>query len=652
MVGELLRDKKGNVENTISLYQPSKPTRDFIAYVREDYSIGHFNMHKPYTEFNNRSVVNTMNDHQMAFNNYIPPRSQDPNESWKSQTVRPLTRNKVISIAAHITAQVVFPAVLAQNSNDQEDKEVASVMQDLMRWVMDQSRYETTFLFMVIGAMVNPCIYMKPEFVEVMQSIKRKDEKGNITKEEVVDEVFSGFNTFLIPCDEIFIANIYEYELQKQRFIIHRRFIEYEEAKAFWSDHEDFKYVRPGVRIFFDDDSGMFYEQKDDDLNTLVEEATYYNRTEDTQVTLVNGILVTSKDQRIKHRDNKDKPKYPLAKTGYEPIDEKHFYYYKSAVSKLMPDQDVLDQMWNMFMDGKFLDVMPPSAIIGGNDETDNTVIIPGATNYYPENTQIVPMGLGRNTDAGLIAIQALENSMSESTQDPRSGGSAGEKITARQFIGEENNARVQLGLFLRMISNIVEDFGDLMQDIIIHHMTVGQVEEITAGQSRMKFRTFLIPDQVEDGRKITKSIQFTNEFADEEMDEDRELKESFKLFKEEGALKATKKIYKVNPSLFSQMKFKTVMKSERLISRSEELERLLSLEAYDRMIVDPTISSSPESLRAVSRDFLVEPLAKGESDKYLPAAGLTLPEVQAPKAKKGGKVEQLSNNVATGLTI
>ena len=653
MIGELLiNEKTGNIESPVSLYQPSKEIKILTSRVRQDYSIGDLNQNKSWREFNDRSLLQVLNDYQMAFNNYIPPRSEDPHESWKAQTIRPLTRNKIISIAAHITATIVVPTVLAQNDKDENDRMSAQVMQELMRWVMDQTKYENTYLFMVIGAMVNPCVFMKADFVEAMQTIKVKDENGEMEKKDVVDEILSGFKTFLIPADEILIANFYEFEIQRQRFIIHRRYPEYDELEALWGDHEDFKLVRPGIRVFFDDDSGLFYEQKDDDLQTLGEEVTYYNRQEDTQLTYVNGILVTDKDQRIKHRDNSDKPKYGFAKTGYEPIDEKHFFYYKSAVSKLMPDQDVLDQIWNMTLDGSFLKNIPPQNIIGGSEEVDNIVVIPGASNYFAENTKVEAMNLGIDSTAGYNAIEKLEQSMSESSQDPRRGGQGGAAVTARQFVGEERNSRIQLGIFLRMISNIVEDFGDLMQDLIIQHMTVGQVEEITAGQTRMKFRTYLLPNQIVDGRELTKVIQFTDEFLGRAMTDEDELKESFKIQREEGGIKGESRIYKVNPALFSKQKFRTVMKSDRIIPRSQEFDRLLRLETYDRMILDPIIASSQESLRAVTRDFLIEPLAEGEADKYLPAAGLVTPQVLPSKGKPSNRVEQLETSALSGLTV
>ena len=640
MIGNVERDRMGKpIDAVPSMFQPSQEVKDITAAVREDYSTGHNILHTPYREFNDRSIIQTMNDDQKAFNSYISPRSTDPDESWKAQTVRPITRNKIISIAAHATAATLFPNVFAQNDDDQEDKQSSVVMRDLMEWTIRNSGYENTFLFGVIAALINPCVYLKAEFAEVIQTVKEKNERGEITTREVVDEILSGFQTHVVPVDEMLINNIYEHEIQRQKSLIRRRFINFDEAKPLWGEHENFKFVRPGIQVFFSEDDGQFYEQKDDEHPTLVEEATYYNRREDLEVTFVNGIIVTDVDQPMKHRRaSKDidgeaitVPVYPFSKSGYEPVDEKRFYFFKSAVSKLGPDQSIVDQMWNMTLDGTFLSLMPPQNIFG-DEEVDSSVVIPGAANYYAKDTIIQPMNVGQNLASGYNALQALESSMSESSQDPLRAGQAGPGgRTAREVLLSEQNARIQLGLFGKMIIRLVKDFGELMMDDIIQHMSVGEVEEIIAGQPRINFRTFLLPDQTERGRKITKRIEFTEEMAGE-IEPEEEMAESFEIMRQEGGIDSDTRIYKVNPFLFSQLKFKITVDADTLTPKIEELEKALKLEAYDRMIQNPLVDQN-----AITRDFLVETFAKGETDKYMKGGGAVPLPAEAGAPAEGG---------------
>jgi len=136
--------------------------------------------------------------------------------------------------------------------------------------------------------------------------------------------------------------------LQRQRFIIRKRLIDYDEAKAIYGEHTNFSYVSPGIKVLYNSSDGMFYEQFDENIPTLCEEATYFNRREDIQVVFINGIYMGDSNVNanpIKHRDNKNRPKYPYVKFGAEPIDEKSFYFYKSLVARLANSQEEFDHL-------------------------------------------------------------------------------------------------------------------------------------------------------------------------------------------------------------------------------------------------------------------------------------------------------------------
>src|SRR3972149_203921 len=94
----LKRDKRGKVLEAVSEYKPDDATKMRIAQIQKDFTTGQEIMSRNFREFNDRSVLTYLDQSQKAFNNYIPPRSMDPDESWRAQTVRPVTRNKIISI--------------------------------------------------------------------------------------------------------------------------------------------------------------------------------------------------------------------------------------------------------------------------------------------------------------------------------------------------------------------------------------------------------------------------------------------------------------------------------------------------------------------------------------------------------------------------
>lgn len=628
MIGTIELDKKGNPLNTPSAYSPSQEVANLTAKIKQDYNIGYNNLHRPYEEFSHRNVIEEMSAGQKIFNSYVPPRSDDPDESWRAQTVRPLARNKMISIAAHVTANLIYPSLFAQNQDDEEDAMAAQVMSDILEWVQERADYDRVFLFSVISMLSNPAAILEVSYVKAVIKARSLAEQG-APIQEVLDELNSGIKLGLVPVDELMIANVREFYVQKQRFVIRRRYIDYDEAKSVHGKHENFVYVQPGVKAIYSSDDGAFYDVKDDDNPTLVEEVTYYNRREDMEVTFLNGIYMgkpTIEDNYIKHRrtvllpdgEVATIPVYKFAKSGYEPIDEMRFFYYKSAASKLGPDQDLIDTLYNMVIDGTFLSVMPPVNVFG-SEEQDASVVYPGAVNYFSQEAKTEVMDIGRNINAGMNTLQMVEQSMAQSSQDDtRMGIAAGGTQTAFEISRMEQNAAVQLGLFGKMIGFLVRDLSELIIDDIIMHLTVAQMNEITGGEVSMKFNSFLIKEKSEKGDKTKKKIEFTDEI----MGDVDVKKKQLELLKRETD---KTRIVLVNPYQFARMKYLVSVNADAVIGKSKYTQKTLNLEAYDRMIQNPMIDQ-----QAVTRDFLVETFAEGETEKYMAKQPMQTPNPPA----------------------
>ena len=101
---------------------------------------------------------------------------------------------------------------------------------------------------------------------------------------------------------------------------------------------------------------------------------------------------------------------------------------------------------------------------------------------------------------------------------------------------------------------------------------------------------------------------------TDEDLSKNRKDKSFDLMKKEEDA--GDKRIVLVNPEAVRKMKYFITYEADELGPRNENFERALSLDAYDRMILNPFANKE-----AVSRDFLFSPLAKGDADKYMKSA-------------------------------
>jgi hypothetical protein len=601
--------------NERSLYQPSDKVQARTHQVQVDYQQGKLFQTKPLREFDDRSLIEEIDMNQKAFNSYVPPRSTDPADSWRAQTVRPVTRNKLISIAAHITSVILYPSAFAQNDRDEEDREAGHVMRDLMEWTIDNSNYKRAFIQAVISALVDPVVILEAGFYRVMRTVRtkltEKDDEGNYRydKKEIIDEILSGFKAYVIPCQQILISNIYEPDIQRQRFVIKDRYIDFNEARQIYGNHKSFEYVIPGTVAVFDDYTRTFYNVQDEESKKyLVKETIYYHRTEDLQLAFVNGIMMCDPDSPITREDKL----YPFAKTGYEPLNNGQFFYYKSAANKLGSDQEIVDALYNFIIDGNFMALMPPMAIFG-SEEADSGVMIPGSmTAFRDPNVKMESLAPRMDLRGGLEAMALVEKSMSESSQDnARAGVGGGSGQTAREVMLLEKNAQVQLGLFKHMIGFLIEDFGTLLMGDILQYMTIPQIEKLTDGVS---YRSFLLPNKIMDGKTVTKKIEFTADYlGKEEMSQDEILDESWKILEREGGPEGDKKIMRVNPASFRTLKYRIKVGVDELSPKSKELEKALDLEAYDRLIANPLADQE-----AVLKDFLLDAYRPGDSDKYV----------------------------------
>jgi hypothetical protein len=599
---------KGEVVDKISVYNPDKRVKERIKDLNLDYSIADEIRNASYEEFNGRTLTEQQDKNQRSFNNYIVSSSGNPDEEWQANTRRPVTRNKVISIAAHITSAILFPKVFAQNANDEIDELAANTMQDIMEWSCEQSDYARKFVFGIIAALVNPGVCFSEGFAEVKRKIKEITGKDKWKEKEVIDEIFSGFYNLLVPLEELYIGNIYESNIQKQPFLITRRIIDYTEAKMKYGENEVFeKYVKPGVRFFYNGAADSFYESYDENLKgRLVEEIVYYNRYADLELRVINGVLLDDPDRPLQRADKK----YPFAFGGYEPYDEDRFFYRRSLVEKMEADQDVIDRLYNMILDGTFLSIMPPLVTLG-EDEVDAAVIMPGRITSMGENNKIEPITIGANLSAGLAALSKVEASLAESSQDPlQSGQSTSGSQTAFEVSRLEENARKMLGLFGKMISFLVKDFGELRLGSILQHLTVGQALDTMGSANTIKFRKLIIPDRVEGGKKVTKQIEFETEEVNpyELLDREEYPDGNKKLAPRENV-----RIISINPKLFRNLKYKVKIEPDFQTSASESIRKALNIEAYDRLIKNPLANQE-----TVLKDFLLANYKKGDEDKYI----------------------------------
>lgn len=635
-------NKQGAVSDDTADYTETEEQKKVSEMILKHFILGTVNMYTPRVEFNDLSLVNRDQYDQMAFNTYQPNNGEawegNPQAAWRSRAIRPIIRNKCISIAAHATARLIFPKIFAYNNQSDEQKDAANLMEDLMEWSGDISNYPNVALMRVITALSSPASIGYTEYGEVMKTVKtKKGDDGKWIEERVRDEAYPCFMDEIVPVNQLYIENMYEPDIQKQGWLIWRKVYSFSEAQAKYNGvYENFKHVRPGVQTIYDDANRSFYYVYDPNMRAHdVEEIIYWNKNLDLKIIMVNRVMLTDWNNPNPRQDKL----YPFDKFGYEPINNR-FFYYKSLAFKLQHDADIVNTLYQMIIDGTYLAIFKPMVNVGG-EIIASDVIVPGAvTTLSSPDADLRAINVGSDLRSGMETLATVEKSINESSQEPLQQGAAPAGAqTAFEISRIEQNANTVLGLFLQMIAKHVRDFGKLRVGDIVQYLTLPEVSKIT-GDSELTYKTFFLKGQAKSGQK-NKKIEFTNQVPDETTPEEN-LNASYKILKEEKEKDMT--ISKANPAMFRELQYLVTCHPDVLNPRSEDLERAWATEEFDRMIAQPNVFDPKETGKLL---LGANPTTKKNVDKYLAKEA---PMGNMPVMPEGGNMPNAGNGPLTAM--
>lgn len=646
MIGKLYSN------STISIYQPSDEVCLFTKKVGEDYIIGDDILTRPWTHLNDLSVIDRENRDNRTFNALVDESVEDPNEAWKWRGTRSTARKKAIAMHAQLTANYIVPMFSAQNEFDDEDLEMADVMRTIVEWMIENSNYKSSFLLTVMGMLTSPVTYLGADYAHVMQKIKDRNQDGSLNLKEIVDEVLSGFQAPVYGPSEILITNAFQQNIQRQRGIIKKRYIEYSEAAAKYGEHPNWDSVKPGVRNVFNSEDGLFYEIYDRDHATMVEEATVLYRRDDTEVCFLNGIYFGDIDNvdanPIRHRDNMNAPKYDVVPFGYHRINS-HFFYFKSMMFELGWDDQLIDAQYELIMNRSLLDVNAPIAV-SGSDQIDTQLIFPSSVIAFqnPE-TKIQKLLPDSNMSGALGAMHEVERSMAEgSLSDVQQGGLPPTSTKATAISESATNAKILLSAVGKSMGISVAEYGRLMADIAINHITPPQVEELLgSGGAKLKYRKFTIEHKADNGKRMNKRIRFDegligNELSPEEID-----RANIELFEEAGGMNDEKSaIIVANPEIFAKLRYLVRVDPAEMFEKNEEYTKALMSQLYTQLANDPYVDRKGlvhRLLFAYFRGSGDDLMAKNVPSVLGPQDGL-----DAPQTDMGAQATQRA--ISTGL--
>lgn len=644
MIGEIYQKT-----SVASGYQPSDSIAKFTSYVKRDFFEADRVLQTPWEELNYRSIIKDTNRGQQMFNTFVDEEVENPADAWKWKGTRSMARNKGVAMHAQLTAAYIIPMFMAQNDQDETDQDFSELMRDLAEWMIDNSEYKSSFLSLVFGMLTNPVTYLGAEYCEVYQKVKERQEDGTLTAKEVIDEVLSGYQAPVYGPTEILITNAYIRNIQKQRVVFKREYIEWDTAQAEYQNHPNWQYVTPGIKTIYNDEDGLFYDIKDEVHRTyLVEKVTPMYRRDDTEVAFINGIYMGNDDidaNPMHHRDNRNTPKYNVVPFGYSRIGE-HFAFYKSMMNVLGWDNQLIDAMYELRMNKEFLDLLPPTAIFG-DDKIDSDLIFPSAViPFADKDTKIANLLPPGNPSAGYTALKVIEDSISDASVSDLTAGQLPAASAAAHNVATANaNAKTTLSSIAKSLGESISQYGLLMADIAINHITIPQVDQILAGDIRLKYRTFVLHNKSIGGKQVDKQIHFDASLMGSEMSDDEKRTYNLQLLKKTGWPDHKKALYVYNPELFASMRYLTRIDPQEMFPKNEEFMQALLTNLYETLQNDPLINREAllrkllySYFRSEAGDLIIK-----KPPTPMPLPGQPLPTQQQPQGPQKSQFGQMA---------
>lgn len=634
-------------KHTVSSYVPNPDDQVCINSVLTDFRLGWQTMHLARVEHNDMSLYQAHVDGMLSFNTYQAnngnPMLEDRLGGWKSQAMRPIQRNKAISVAAHLTARATVPKIFSFDEDDGEQEDSAQAMSYLVDWAREDSGYNHTSVHRVIMSLYSPLSWGYSEYVKTYRKVKKEKTAEGWTYDSILDEEQSGFTHKPVSADQVFFANYYEPDVQKQDFIIWRRVISYNQAEAQYGHIDNFKHVSPGVVVVMDDANQAYYNVYDPHMRgTDVEVVTRWKKwgskdcDVDTRITLVNGVLMTDCDAQNPRQDHQ----YPWDAFYYLPINERCIAG-KSLVAAMGPEAALLNAQYQMMNDGAYLNLYPPT-ITTGSDKIGLDVIVPGLNLAFADKDvkiEALRTADSQSLQTMLKVTEQVEASLNQSSQDPvQQGQNPGTPSTAYEISRIEQNAATVLGLSMKFIAKHAIDYGELLVSDILQYLTIADAESIVKDKGLL-YKTFFVKEPGKPG-KMNK-IKFDLNLPDSISDDDK-LAMSYDLLKEQGGIKSSMMLMKINPTKFRNFKYVFSIDSDVLNPRSAELERALDLETYNLAIASPVadqekiftdllMSTNPKTARDPDRYVMAQQPAQPAVDPALGQPAGLLPPPAIP---------------------
>ena len=452
--------QKEEILKSANPYEPSEKVISVINRVFERFTSMKQERNKIRREFNNKTIIEYVNDSMDAYNGIVSDAIKNSKEDWQSLIWDHETRGKVKTIVAMITGARPFITLIGETEKDHDyAMDMFRVYEDT--WKRENGAYKLYLQALSCackGTVVVEEVYEeKKKKIKNITSVNQQTGKVKFSEKEIIVGGAGQVVSNIVPLLD-FYPNENSTEIEHDCAVV-----KLYTKKSFMNNYGKFpgaEYVNNG--IWGSDFDGILYKSLTNNKNEMVEVIKYYNEDFDEFVILANGVWLNPQDGDEIGPIPFDHHKLPFAKTVFEIADEECFYG-KSFPDLLSGEQDTRNALLRLMIDQEVLAINKP-ILLGMGIEIDSYQLYPGKTiKMTGDIAQMKEMDMSGSTQSAFQLLQLFKtNSNENSSIDATAQGVHSGRKTARETVILDENSKRISGTFMVMIYKLLFDRANL----------------------------------------------------------------------------------------------------------------------------------------------------------------------------------------------
>lgn len=492
-----------------------------------------FQLHRrTWREFNDRTLMDYIDDNEKRINNYVPPREEDLDD-WQTKGFEGITREKMLAFVSKVATRRPRYKFRAVKKDGFFDRTVAEVVEDFhtYSWLTEDPT-SVQFFFDAWEAAGHGTV-IRYEGVEEKEDVEEDFDLIDLKTGEVKG-LRESRKLLQINCKarkvrlaDFLIPDWYESDIQKQPYLAETAIFTRQKFDQVFGEYKNADKI-PDLKNIRDDFGETFYMQQWDGI---VQEGidkvhvTYFYRKGSRRkfFIIANGVLIAALP--FPRKDGL----YPYAKGIFKPFADSNFFYGKALPDEIAWDQDIYNAFKNMVIDRSILHIQRPMVTDAANEFADVFMSPSKILTLKGNVTQldIAPPGV-----ADIQILEFLRASINRQSSDSQQSGQIGSGVTAREIVIADENARKLAGVFRLFLEAFDLDatrlrVGNILQFYFEPIKLTELLDDGKQTELSLVYRTASLPSQrLSDGKNGTKIIQLVGSSSELPLREDIEADE------------------------------------------------------------------------------------------------------------------------------